>query len=149
MTITYLLLGTICLIVWGYFKNGTVYLAFQELKKENYEKVENLLAKIRRPELLKKSQKSYFHFTKGFIDLNKQNFDSAYENLKSALSLGLRTQNDTSIVTLNLAAMEIERKNLEEARNYLKQTKGLKHKLILKSEIERIESEIDAAQPMP
>lgn len=146
MTSTYMVLGAIGLIVWGYFKNGTVYLAFQQLKKENYEKAEQLLGKVPNPELLKKSQKSYYHFTKGFIELNKQNLDAAYENLNSALSLGLRTQNDTSIVTLNLASLELERKNLEEARNFLGRTKELNHKPELNAEIERIETEINAAQ---
>ncbi len=146
MTSTYMVLGAIGLIVWGYFKNRTVYLAFQQLKRENYEKAEQLLGKVPNPELLKKSQKSYYHFTKGFIELNKQNLDVAYENLNSALSLGLRTQNDTSIVTLNLASLELERKNLDEARSFLIRTKELNHKPELSAEIERIEAELNAAQ---
>lgn len=146
MTSTYMVLVAIGLIVWGYFKNGTVYMAFQQLKKENYHKAEQLLLKVSKPELLKKSQKSYYHFTKGFIELKKQNIDSAYNELNTALILGLRTQNDTSIVTLNLASLELERKNLGEAVNFLNRTKKLNHKPELKSEIERIEAEINAAQ---
>ena len=146
ITSTYMVLGAIGLIVWGYFKNGTVYLAFQQLKKENYQKAEQLLLKIYKPDLLKRSQKSYYHFTKGFIELDKQNLDAAYENLNSALSLGLRTQNDTSIVTLNLASLELERKNLDEALNFLNRTKKLNYKPELKAEIERIEAEINSAQ---
>lgn len=146
MTSTYMVLIGVGLIVWGYFKNGTVYLAFQQLKKENYDKAEQLLGKVSKPELLKKSQKSYYHFTKGFIELNKQKTDSAFEELKSALDLGLRTQNDTSIVTLHLASIELERKNLEEAKGFLNLTKELNHKPNLSPEIERIETGINAAQ---
>jgi predicted negative regulator of RcsB-dependent stress response len=146
MPSTYMALAGVGLVIWGYFKNGTVYLAFQQLKKENYDKAEQLLAKISKPELLKKSQKSYYHFTKGFIELHKQNTDSAFADLNSALNLGLRTQNDTSIVTLNLSSIELDRKNLEEATNFLNQTKELNHKPELNSEIERIEAEINAAQ---
>lgn len=143
MPSTYMALAGVGLVIWGYFKNGTVYLAFQQLKKENYDKAEQLLDKISKPELLKKSQKSYYHFTKGFIELNKQNIDSAFKELNSALDIGLRTQNDSSIVTLNLASIELDRNNLQEAKTFLERTKALNHKPELNSEIERIEAEIN------
>ena len=146
MTSTFMVLIGVGLVVWGYFKNGTVYIAFRQLKKQNYKKAEQLLMKIRYPGLLKRSQKSYYHFTKGLIELNKQNNDLAYNELTAALDLGLRTQNDTSIVTLNLAALELERGNLKEAANFLSRTKDLDHKPELNIEIQRIESEINAAQ---
>ena len=146
ITSFYMVMVAIGLIVWGYFKNGTVFLAFQQLKKENYLKAEQFLSKIKNPNLLKKFQKSYYHFIKGFIELNKQNIDNSYIEFKKALELGLRTENDTSIVTLNLASIELERKNYEKAKTYLDQTKKLNHKLELNSEVERIEKEINAAQ---
>jgi len=145
MTSFYMVMVAIGLIVWGYYKNGTVFIAFQQLKKEDFQKAEQLLSKIKNPNLLKKSQKSYYHFTKGFIELNKQNIDNSYIEFKNALELGLRTENDTSIVTLNLASIELERKKYEKAKTYLDQTKKLNHKLELNSEIERIEKEINAA----
>ena len=49
---TVLVLGATGLIVWGYFKNGTVYLAFRQLKKENYQRAEQLIGKIILPLLL-------------------------------------------------------------------------------------------------
>jgi hypothetical protein len=144
MISTYMVLLGAGLIVSGYFRNGTVFLAFQQLKKENYEKAEQLLGKVFNPDLLKKSQKSYYYFTKGFIDLNKKNRDASYGELIHALKLGLRTENDTSIVTVTLAGIELERGNIGQARNYLRQTKSLKHKPELGSEIERIELELAA-----
>ena len=62
------------------------------------------------------------------------------------MELGLRTENDTSIVTINLAGIELERNNFDEAMDYLKRTKNLNHKIELNPEIERIEKEINAAQ---
>ena len=144
MISTYMVLLGAGLIVSGYFRNGTVFLAFHQLKKENYEKAEQLLGKVFNPDLLKKSQKSYYYFTKGFVDLNKKNMDASYGELIHALKLGLRTENDTSIVTVTLAGIELERGNIEQARNYLRQTKSLKHKPELGSEIERIELELAA-----
>lgn len=144
MTSMYMVIAALALNLWSYFKNGTVFLAFQQLKKENYQKAENLLSKIKNPDYLKKSQKSYYHFTKGFIELNKQNLDEGFNQLTTALKMGLRTENDTSIATLNLAAIELERKNFEQARNYLQTAKKLKHKQELQPEIRRIEKELNA-----
>jgi hypothetical protein len=134
------------LIVWGYFKNGTVYSAFQKLRKEDYKGAELALAKTPNPQYLKKSQKAYYHFTKGMIDLNKENLDSAHIELNEALRIGLRTENDQSLVNLNLASIELERKNLEKAQDYLQVSKQLEHKPLLDGEIERLENEINAAQ---
>lgn len=142
----YLVLAAVGLLIWGYFNDGTVYIACQQLKRENYEKAEKLLSKIKNPDHLQKSQKSYYHFTKGFIELNKQNLAESFNQFTAALELGLRTENDTSIVTLTLASIELERKNFDEARKYLIKTKDIKHKPELKPEIERIETELNAAQ---
>ncbi len=145
MTNFFLTMVAIGVIVWGHFKYGTVFLAFQHLKKGKYQKAEQLLLKVKNPDLLKKYQKSYYHFTKGFIELNKNNLDNSYTELKNALELGLRTENDTSIVTLTLASIEVKRKNYDKAKIYLNQAKKLNHKVELNTEIEKIEKEINAA----
>jgi hypothetical protein len=141
---TIMVLAAVGLIIWGYFKNGTVYLAFKQLKSENYQNAEHLLLKTKHPHLLKKSQRSYYHFTKGLIELHKQNLDISNQDLIKALNLGLRTENDTSIVTIHLAIIELERNNFLEAKDFLNRTKSLNHKTELNPEIERIEKEIYA-----
>jgi len=44
--------------IYGYFKYGTVYAAFQQLKKGNITKTEALISKIKNPDKLGKSHKS-------------------------------------------------------------------------------------------
>jgi len=46
------------LFVYGYFKYGTVYAAFQHMKKDNIKKAEELISKIKNPDILSKGQKS-------------------------------------------------------------------------------------------
>lgn len=143
---TLVALGGVGLIIWGYFKSGTVYLAFQQLKKENYAKAEALLSRTRNPAYLQRSQKSYYYFVKGFIELRKEHYDTAYTDLQAALTLGMRTQNDMSIVILNLAYIELERDNLTGAKNFLERTKVLDHKPEVTTEIRRLEEKIHAAR---
>lgn len=145
LPIAFVVLFAVGLIVWGYFKYGTVYTAFRRLKNEDFQKAEELLLKIKNPSLLLKSQKSYYHFIKGFLELNKRNIETSFIELTKALNLGLRTENDTSIVLLHLAAIELERNNMKEAIIYLEKIKNLNHDIELEQEIERIENEINIA----
>ncbi len=129
-------------MIWGYFRYGTVYLAFKQLKQKNFDNAEKLLAKINNPHLLSNKQKSYYHFAKGFIELNKEHLDECFHQLKLALELGLRTENDTAIATLHLADFELGRKNYDEAKKYLSSLKSLKYKPELEDEIDKVQEEL-------
>lgn len=137
------MLSSVVLIIWGYFRNGTVYLAFKQLKQKNFDKAEKSLAVIKYPHLLSKKQKSYYHFAKGFIELNKEHPDECYHQLKLALELGLRTENDTAVATLHMADIALGRKNYDEAKEYLLSLKSLKYKPELDDEIEKVQEELE------
>jgi len=134
------------LFIYGYFKYGTVYAAFQQVKKENLKKAEKLISKVKNPDLLSKEHKSYYHFTTGIIALEKKEWEKSYSELTKALNIGLRTENDTSIVLLNLANIELERKNFTQANEFIKKVKELNLKTMVESETNRIENEIIVAQ---
>lgn len=137
------------LIGYGYFKYGTVYAAFQQLKKGNIDKAEKLISKIRNPNNLSKQQKSYYHFTTGIIASEKNEFDLSKSELIKALEIGLRTKNDTSIVLLNLANVEYERKELPSAKEYLNELKNYDLKPLVKSEMNKLTEKINVAQQPP
>ncbi|WP_196889813.1 hypothetical protein [Aureivirga sp. CE67] len=134
------------LIIYGYFKYGTVYAAFQYVKNDNFKKAEELISKIKNPDKLTKGHKSYYYFTTGIIALNKNDFHKSHSDLTQALNLGLRIKNDKSIVLLNLAIVEFYRKDYEKATEYIKEIRLLKLKPLVKSETNRIEKEINIAQ---
>jgi tetratricopeptide (TPR) repeat protein len=132
--------------VYGYFKYGTVYAAFQQLKKGNLKKAEELIAKIKNPDKLSRGQKSYYHFTKGVIASEKREWENSSSELIKALSIGLRTKNDTSIVLFNLANVEFERENFEKAKEFVLKTNNYDLKPLIKIEIEKLMEKINAAQ---
>lgn len=134
------------LFAYGYFKYGTVYAAFQELKKGKFDKAEKLISKIKHPERLSKGQKGYYHFTLGAIAANNKDWDLSYLELNKALDIGLRTKNDKSIVLLNLANAELERNNIEQASDYIAKVKTFELNAVVKSETDRIEKEINNAK---
>ena len=134
------------LLIYGHFRYGNVYVAFQELKKENYDKAEKLINNIKNPNTLSKSQKSYYHFTLGLLASNSQDWEKSYSELSKALDVGLRTENDTSIALLNLANVELERKNYGQANEFIKKTRKFNLKPLIESETNRIQNEINVAQ---
>jgi predicted negative regulator of RcsB-dependent stress response len=134
------------LFIYGYFKYGTVYVAFQQIKKDNVKKAEQLISKIKNPEKLTKGHKSYYYFTTGIIALEKKNFEKSHSDLAKALNIGLRTENDKSIVLLNLANIEFLRKDYNKATEYIKKVRQLNLKPLVESETNRIEKEINVAQ---
>ena len=77
------------LIIYGYFKYGTVYAAFQQVKRENIEKAEKLISKIKNPDKLTKGHKSYYYFTTGIIALEKKELNKSHNDLTKALNIGL------------------------------------------------------------
>lgn len=134
------------LFIYGYYKYGTVYAAFQQLKKNNFEKAEELITKVKNPSSLTKGHKSYYHFTKGLIASKKEEWDYGYSELTKALEIGLRTKNDTSIVLLNLADIEFERKKFNEAERFLIKLKEFELKPLVKEEADRLIKKINASQ---
>jgi len=134
------------LFTYGYFKYGTVYAAFQQLKKENFDKAEKLISKIKRPNNLSKQQKGYYHFTTGIIAAEKNELDFAKSELTKAIEIGLRANNDTSIVLLNLANIDYERKEFNSAEEYLHRLKDYKLNSLVESEMEKLTEKINVAQ---
>ena len=134
------------LFIYGYFKYGTVYTAFQQIKKANIKKADELISKINNPDKLTKGHKSYYYLTTGIIALEKQELEKSHSDLTQALNIGLRTENDKSIVLLNLANIELLRKNYNKANEYIKKVRELDLKPTVESETNRIEKEVKLAQ---
>lgn len=135
-----------CLFIYGYFKYGTVYAAFGQIRKGNIKRAEELILKIKNPEKLVKGQKGYYYFTTGIIALEKQELENSHSDLNKALKIGVRTENDKSIILLNLAIIELLRKNFNEANEYIKKVRELDLKPLVESEVNRIENEIKSTQ---
>ena len=131
------------LFIYGYFKYGTVYAATMELKKQNFAKAEKLINKVKYPERLGRSHKAYYHFSRGIIASEKEEWGKSISEFIMALDLGLRTQNDTAVVLLNLAHAEIERKNFTEAKHYLDRLKQINQSPMIKEEAESLSKRIE------
>ncbi len=135
----YLYVAALILLV-TYFLFGNVWSAFSLLKKGKLAEAERMMDQIKRPDLLLKSHRSYYHFIKGIAALQNKEFPEAEEHLTSSLKLGLRTSNDTALVHLNLAHLCFAQKRIEDTREHLEKAKALpSNDLMLKDKIGEME----------
>ncbi len=69
-----LIITSICsvILLYGYFRKGSVSLALSRLRSEDYAEAERIIEYTTQPERLDKKQKAYYLFVKGFIAREKR-----------------------------------------------------------------------------
>lgn len=141
-TVALLLLLSALFIAWGLFRHGTVYLAGRALKRQKLEKAARLLADIRYPERLSRTQRSYYYFHQGVLDLHAERMEAAKQAFGLALDIGLRTPTDEAATYINLGVIAVKEGNKKRARQMLKKVKKLKYRPHLKTSIAILERHV-------
>ena len=126
------------LFAYGYFRYGTVYAAFQQLRKEDYDKAEKIIAKTKHPDILSKGQKGFYHFIKGNIAYEKRDWDKSYVDFIKALEIGVRTPNNISITLFKLAEIEFKRENYTSSQEFLSKGYDFELKPIVRKEMDEL-----------
>ena len=135
----------ISLLIWGYFREGTVVMAAREFHAKNYDGAEELLKEIEDPDKLGKHRRGFYEFIYGNVELHRQNYEQAEKHFQIATNFPLRNQNDKAIVLVHLANLNLRKKEYERAAAYVKRAKSYKITSRVKTIIEKIESEINKA----
>ena len=133
------------LLIWGYFREGTVVMAARAFHAKNYDEAEELLKEIEDPDRLGKHRRGFYEFIYGNLELHRHNYDEAEKHFQIASKFPLRNQNDKAIVLVHLANINLRKKDVERARAYVEMAKTFKISLRVKDIIEKIESEIKKA----
>ena len=132
----------IALLVWGYFKEGTVVMAARKFHEKNYDAAEALLKEIEDPDRLGKHRRGFYEFIYGNIELKRDNYVEAEKHFQIASKFPLRNQNDKAIVLVHLANLNLRKKEPERARAYVEKARTFKITTRVKNIIEKIEHEI-------
>lgn len=135
----------IALLVWGYFREGTVVMAAREFHAKNYDGAEELLKEIEDPDKLGRHRRGFYEFIYGNVELHRQNYEQAEKHFQIATNFPLRNQNDKAIVLVHLANLNLRKKEFERASAYVERAKSYKITSRVKKIIEKIESEINKA----
>lgn len=130
------------LLVWGYFREGTVVMAAREFHEKNYDGAEELLKEITDPDKLGRHRRGFYEFIYGNLELHRQNYAEAEKHFQIASKFPLRNQNDKAIVMVHLANLNLRKKDSERAKVYVEKAKTFKITSRVKNIIENIEQEI-------
>lgn len=139
-----LALLAIGILVWGYFKEGTVILAAKDFHDKNYEKTESLLRQIDQPKWLSRKRRGYYEYMMGGIALQKQDFEAAENHYETAAQFPLKSVNDHVAALVHVANINIRQHRFDKAEAYLglalKQNQNLTSKM--RDVITKLEKEI-------
>ena len=114
------------ILLYGYFRKGSVMLALRQLRKEDYKEAERVVDLNTQPDRLDKKDRAYYLFIKGFVAREKEQMEEAKIFLEEALQGGIKNQNDIAMAILALTDMEMVKQNRSAAKEYFLQIKDLK-----------------------
>jgi len=132
------------LIIWGYFREGTVIMAAKRFHHKEYDKAEWLLLQIDHPTWLSKKRRGFYEFIMGGISLQKQDYDAAEKHYELAAQFPLRSANDHVAALVHVANISIRQRNYDKARAYLELAKKYEGNITskMKEVIAKIEKEL-------
>jgi len=109
----------VAMLLWGYFKEGTIILAAKQFHIKNYQKAEELLLQINRPDWLSHKRRGFYEFMMGGVSLHKQEYRLAEQHYELATQYPLRSVNDHVAALVHIVNLNIRQGDYEKARAYL------------------------------
>ena len=109
----------IVLLIWGYFKEGTVIMAAKSFHKKDYIRSEALLMQVSNPNWLAKKRRGFYEFIMGGVCLQKQDYDEAERHYELAAQFPLRSVNDHVAALVHVANISIRQHNYDKAAAYI------------------------------
>jgi tetratricopeptide (TPR) repeat protein len=132
-------------LIWGYFKQGTIVLAAKAFHQKDYDKAENLLRQVPKPEWLSKRRRGFYEFIYGGVCLQKREYAEAEQHYELAALYPLRSANDHVAALVHVANINVRNGNYEKARAYLQLTEKHKDNITakMKDVIQKVEQELN------
>ncbi|AYL97310.1 hypothetical protein [Mucilaginibacter celer] len=134
----------IILLIWDYFRQGTLIIAAKHFHVKDYDKTAASLNQIMKPEWLSKKRRGYYEFIYGGVCLQKQDFEAAERHYEIAAQYPLRSVNDHVAALVSVANISIRRGNYEKAKAYLQLAEQHKETITakMKEVINRLHQEL-------
>lgn len=137
------LAGALAYLLWSHLREGTVYLATQAFHRQDYENTKKLLAEIDNPDRLRKGRRNFYEFMMGNIALKEERFEEAEYHFQLASRLPWRKDYEKGMVLVNLANINLRKKDYERVVGYLDVAEQLKLTARQQSIVEKIRTEVN------
>jgi len=134
----------IVLLGWDYIRQGTLVIAARYFHHKEYDKAEQCLKEIFKPEWLGKQRRGYYEFLMGGVCLQKQDFDDAEKHYEIAAQYPLRSVNDHVAALVHVANISVRQGNYDKAEAFLQLAEKHRDKINakMKDVIGRLRQEI-------
>ena len=130
------------IIIFFYFKNEIILLAFLRMRKQDFEGTQKWLNKIKNPEsALTQKQVGYYNFLRGIIS-SQTNLTEAEKYFKKAISLGLSMNHDLAMAKMSLAGILMQKRRKREATNLLNEAKKIDKQRMLADQIRLMQQQM-------
>lgn len=136
------LLAASAFLAVGYFKYGTVWLAFRAVARGQTDEAARLLQQVRRPASLGAQERAYFELASGFVCAARAQNQQAEEHLRSALASSLRTESDRALAEAVLGQLLVARGSFSEARALLDQAAARSSRPAIAQRIQALRDEL-------
>ena len=73
--------GAAIIFAFEPFKGGSIWLAFQAYRKQNFDKFRKYLSATKNPDWLRPSSRAYYHFLNGVISTIDKDYKKAKDSL--------------------------------------------------------------------
>ncbi len=139
--------GILMLLLMGiaillFYRHERMLLALWHLRKQNMEKAEHQLDKIKRPEkTLVKGQLAYWYMLKGMAQ-SQHGLGKAESFLRKSLSTGLRMKHDQAMAKLQLAGIAIAKRRKREAMILMSDVKKLDTRGMLTDQVKMMKQQM-------
>ncbi len=125
--VAYALFFSVVLFIIGYFRSGTVWLAFRAFRKGQVDRAGRLINHIPYPDWLSAQFQAYYHWMRGTMELQAHQPKAAVEHLQRSFEGRLRTSNARSGVAATMVQAWIEIGDLDQAKAALSMARELTH----------------------
>ncbi len=130
------------IILFFYFRNEFILLAFFKLRKQDFEGAKKWLNYIKNPETaLIKKQQGYYNYLQGLM-VSQTNLNLSEKYFKKALELGLSMDQDKALAKLQLAGIAMTKRRKIEATTLLNEAKKLDKHNMLKEQITMLKQQM-------
>lgn len=118
--------GAAAVVLWGHWRYGSVFAAWQALLREDRDKARRLLAGTPRPTFLARRHRAYYHWVRGLLLAHDGETGAAREHLERALAGPLRSSSNEALLRAQLAELEIGAGRWTAAEHHLRAAHGLR-----------------------
>lgn len=133
---------TVLLIIYTYFKVGTIGIALYQIQQGNYKKAKELIGQMKFKRFMNSKYKGIYYLTMGYIELNEEHYEESKQFFIKSLNYELYTDLNLFLVYINLANIEMILGNLEQVRFYIDLAKVTPHNAPLNHKFEQIENQM-------